>query len=52
MQGIGGVGEFKVVNNLDWYRDMNALDFLIDVGRFARVGTMMSRERYMRVETW
>ncbi|RUP49362.1 putative tyrosine-tRNA ligase [Jimgerdemannia flammicorona] len=38
------VADLKVVNNADWMRDMSALEFLSDVGRFARVGTMLARE--------
>ncbi|RUS31216.1 hypothetical protein BC938DRAFT_478239 [Jimgerdemannia flammicorona] len=38
------VADLKVVNNADWMRDMSALKFLSDVGRFARVGTMLARE--------
>lgn len=31
----------KIVNNIDWYREINALDFLRDVGRHYRLGTML-----------
>ncbi|KAL6537369.1 hypothetical protein OROMI_025903 [Orobanche minor] len=34
----------SVLNNYDWWKDVKLLDFLRDVGRFARVGTMMSKE--------
>ncbi|KAK4423598.1 Tyrosine--tRNA ligase, chloroplastic/mitochondrial [Sesamum alatum] len=33
-----------ILNNYDWWKDVKLLDFLRDVGRFARVGTMMSKE--------
>jgi tyrosyl-tRNA synthetase len=33
-----------VVNNLDWTKDMTAIDFLRDVGRYFRVGTMMKKD--------
>jgi len=33
-----------VMNNLDWFADMSFLDFLRNVGRYARVGTMISRD--------
>ena len=33
-----------VVNNLDWFGGMGLLEFLRDVGKFARVGTMISKE--------
>lgn len=35
---------FVIVNNYDWWKDMNLLDFLREVGRFARVGSMMAKE--------
>jgi tyrosyl-tRNA synthetase len=33
-----------VMNNLDWFEDMSFLDFLREVGRYARVGTMIARD--------
>ena len=33
-----------VVNNEEWYRNMNVLAFLRDVGKLARVGTMLARD--------
>jgi len=33
-----------VVNNLDWFGGMGLLEFLRDVGKYARVGTMISKE--------
>ncbi|PIN09525.1 Tyrosyl-tRNA synthetase [Handroanthus impetiginosus] len=33
-----------ILNNYDWWKDVKLLDFLRDVGRFARVGAMMSKE--------
>uniref|UniRef100_A0A5B7B008 Tyrosine--tRNA ligase n=1 Tax=Davidia involucrata TaxID=16924 RepID=A0A5B7B008_DAVIN len=35
---------FVILNNYDWWKDVRLLDFLREVGRFARVGTMMSKE--------
>lgn len=35
---------FTILNNYDWWKDVKLLDFLRDVGRFARVGSMMSKE--------
>ncbi|CAL5376850.1 unnamed protein product [Camellia sinensis] len=35
---------FVVLNNYDWWKDVKLLDFLREVGRFARVGTMMSKD--------
>jgi tyrosyl-tRNA synthetase len=34
----------KVVNNLDWFGPMSFLTFLREVGKFARVGTMLSKD--------
>lgn len=39
------VGKVTVVNNADFYQSMNVLDFLRDVGRYARVGSMLARDR-------
>ncbi|KAL7083467.1 hypothetical protein ACP275_14G164500 [Erythranthe tilingii] len=33
-----------ILNNYDWWKDVKLLDFLSEVGRFARVGTMMSKD--------
>lgn len=38
-------GELQVVNNRDWYQGVGVLDFLRDVGKYARVNTMMARDR-------
>lgn len=35
---------FVVMNNYDWWKEVRLLDFLKQVGRFARVGTMMGKE--------
>ncbi|KAG8385036.1 hypothetical protein BUALT_Bualt04G0181100 [Buddleja alternifolia] len=35
---------FTILNNYEWWKDVKLLDFLRDVGRFARVGAMMSKE--------
>ena len=34
----------QFVNNLDWFGEMRLLDFLRDVGKHARLGTMMSKD--------
>ncbi|KAI8376135.1 tyrosine-tRNA ligase [Radiomyces spectabilis] len=34
----------KVLNNYDWFSNMTALEFLGDVGRYARVNTMLAKE--------
>lgn len=43
VQGSGG--RVKVVNNKTWFGKLSALDFLGDIGRYARVGTMIARDR-------
>ncbi|CAI9777996.1 unnamed protein product [Fraxinus pennsylvanica] len=35
---------FTILNNYDWWKDVKLLDFLKEVGRFARMGVMMSKE--------
>jgi len=34
----------KLVNNLDWFGPMSAIDFLRDVGKHFRVGSMLGKE--------
>jgi tyrosyl-tRNA synthetase len=34
----------RVVNNLDWFGGMGFLAFLREVGKFARVGTMIAKD--------
>ena len=35
----------RVLNNLDWTKSLSLLEFLSQVGRHARVGIMLARER-------
>lgn len=35
---------FVILNNYDWWKEFKLLDFLKNVGRYARVGTMMAKE--------
>lgn len=35
---------FKIVNNDDWYQQYNVIDFIADVGRHFRVGSMLAKE--------
>ncbi|KAG0291629.1 tyrosyl-tRNA synthetase, partial [Dissophora globulifera] len=42
VQGTGGL--VKVVNNKTWFGKLSALEFLGDIGRYARVGTMIARD--------
>ncbi|GMH38028.1 hypothetical protein BSKO_05912 [Bryopsis sp. KO-2023] len=39
-----GAPPVAVLNNLDWFGGMGFLSFLRDVGKFARVGTMLAKE--------
>ncbi|KAK6911415.1 Aminoacyl-tRNA synthetase, class Ic [Dillenia turbinata] len=39
-----GDDSYVILNNYDWWKEVSLLDFLKDVGRYARVGTMMSKE--------
>lgn len=41
-------GSFVVLDNYDWWKDFRLLDFLKQVGRYARVGTMLSKESVKR----
>ncbi|KAI8359954.1 tyrosine-tRNA ligase [Blakeslea trispora] len=34
----------KVLNNYDWFSSMTAIDFLSNVGRYARVNSMLAKE--------
>lgn len=35
---------FEVVDNYDWFKDINYLDFLRDIGKHVPVGNMLSRD--------
>lgn len=39
-----GENAARMVNNLDWTKDLSALSFLRDVGKYFRVGTMIRKE--------
>ncbi|WP_313814943.1 tyrosine--tRNA ligase [Glutamicibacter sp.] len=39
-----GENAVRLVNNLDWTAPLSALDFLRDVGKYFRVGTMVKKE--------
>ncbi|MDJ0334847.1 tyrosine--tRNA ligase [Salinibacterium sp. G-O1] len=39
-----GDNAVRMVNNLDWTSPMSAIDFLRDVGKYFRVGTMLKKE--------
>ena len=50
--GDTGAGQVKVVNNLDWTKDVSLIDFLRTVGKMARVNVMMARDRYVLVPSF
>ena len=39
-----GANAARMVNNLDWTAPMSAIDFLRDVGKYYRVGTMLKKD--------
>ena len=39
-----GENAARMVNNLDWTAPLSAIDFLRDVGKYFRVGTMIKKE--------
>jgi tyrosyl-tRNA synthetase len=39
-----GANPARLVNNLDWTKDLSAIDFLRDVGKYYRVGTMVKKD--------
>ena len=39
-----GSSDVRVVNNLDWFEGMSFLTFLREVGKHARVGTMLAKD--------
>jgi tyrosyl-tRNA synthetase len=41
-------GKVNVLNNLDWFGPMSFLDFLRDIGKFARVGQMLAKDSVSR----
>lgn len=41
---FGGENAARMVNNLDWTAPLSAIDFLRDIGKHYRVGTMLKKE--------
>lgn len=41
---IFGSSNVVILNNYDWWKDFSFLDFLKQVGRFARIGPMIAKE--------
>ena len=39
-----GASAAQLVNNLDWTAPLSAIDFLRDIGKYFRVGTMLSKD--------
>ena len=39
-----GESAATLVNNLDWTKDLSAIDFLRDIGKYYRVGTMLKKD--------
>ena len=39
-----GKSSATLVNNLDWTKDLSAIDFLRDIGKYYRVGTMLRKD--------
>ncbi len=39
---------FKVVNNLDWYKDINMIDFLRDYGKYFTINYMLDKDTIRR----
>ncbi|HEU0205243.1 MAG TPA: tyrosine--tRNA ligase [Pseudolysinimonas sp.] len=39
-----GVNAARMVNNLDWTAGLSAIDFLRDIGKYFRVGTMLKKD--------
>lgn len=39
-----GTNAARMVNNLDWTEPMSAIDFLRDIGKYYRVGTMLKKD--------
>jgi tyrosyl-tRNA synthetase len=39
-----GAGAARIVNNLDWTAPLSAIDFLRDIGKYFRVGTMVKKD--------
>lgn len=49
--GTSGHASVGVLNNLDWFGPMSFLGFLRDVGKYARVGQMLSKDSVRATHT-
>ena len=45
---FGGANPAQMVNNLDWTSGLSAIDFLRDVGKHYRLGTMLAKDTVAR----
>ena len=48
ISNIVGLSKMPVVNNLDWFKKISAIEFLREVGKHFTVNTMMKRESVAR----
>ncbi len=44
ISNIHGLDKMKLVNNYDWFKDMDVMTFLREVGKHFNVGTMVKRD--------
>lgn len=44
ISSIHGLDKMKIVNNYDWFKDMDTMTFLREVGKHFNVGTMIKRD--------
>lgn len=44
MRAIFGGKDFEIVNNADWFKDINYISFLYDIGKHASMTQMLDRE--------
>ncbi len=47
-QQVEDLFQMEVVNNYDWFKDMNYIDFLRDVGKYINVGYMINKDLIKR----
>jgi len=44
MIGYDNLMFFSIVNNMEWYKGIGVIDFMNNIGRNFRMGTMLSRD--------
>lgn len=47
-QQVEAIFNIKVVNNYDWFKEINYIDFLRDVGKYINVGYMINKDLVKR----